>query len=307
MLSVIVPAFNEEKVINIFYTTTSKILTDFTNNIKDFEIIFIDDGSTDNTWQHIQDIISNTDKVHGVKFSRNFGKEAAIFAGLHKANGDCAIIMDCDLQHPPQYIEEMYKHYLEGYHIVRCIKRQRNRESFIKTICNSLFFKFFNFFDSTQLSIANASDFQLIDRKVIDYILQVQETSLFFRGISAYVGFKSIDIEFNVPERAAGNTKWNYKTLIGYAFSNITAFSGKPLQIITSNGIILLLVAFLLTVRTLYVYLINEAAPGITTVIILLLFIGSMLMISLGIIGFYIGKIFEEVKHRPRYIIEEEK
>lgn len=307
MLSVIVPAFNEEKVINIFYTTTSKILTDFTNNIKDFEIIFIDDGSTDNTWQHIQDIISNTDKVHGVKFSRNFGKEAAIFAGLHKANGDCAIIMDCDLQHPPQYIEEMYKHYLEGYHIVRCIKRQRNRESFIKTICNSLFFKFFNFFDSTQLSIANASDFQLIDRKVIDYILQFQETSLFFRGISAYVGFKSIDIEFNVPERAAGNTKWNYKTLIGYAFSNITAFSGKPLQIITSNGIILLLVAFLLTVRTLYVYLINEAAPGITTVIILLLFIGSMLMISLGIIGFYIGKIFEEVKHRPRYIIEEEK
>ena len=252
MLSVIVPAFNEEKVINIFYTTTSKILTDFTNNIKDFEIIFIDDGSTDNTWQHIQDIISNTDKVHGVKFSRNFGKEAAIFAGLHKANGDCAIIMDCDLQHPPQYIEEMYKHYLEGYHIVRCIKRQRNRESFIKTICNSLFFKFFNFFDSTQLSIANASDFQLIDRKVIDYILQFQETSLFFRGISAYVGFKSIDIEFNVPERAAGNTKWNYKTLIGYAFSNITAFSGKPLQIITSNGIILLLVAFLLTVRTYY-------------------------------------------------------
>ncbi len=307
MLSVIVPAFNEEKVINIFYTTTSKILTDFTNNIKDFEIIFIDDGSTDNTWQHIQDIISNTDKVHGVKFSRNFGKEAAIFAGLHKANGDCAIIMDCDLQHPPQYIEEMYKHYLEGYHIVRCIKKQRNRESFIKTICNSLFFKFFNFFDSTQLSIANASDFQLIDRKVIDYILQFQETSLFFRGISAYVGFKSIDIEFNVPERAAGNTKWNYKTLIGYAFSNITAFSGKPLQIITSNGIILLLVAFLLTVRTLYVYLINEAAPGITTVIILLLFIGSMLMISLGIIGFYIGKIFEEVKHRPRYIIDEEK
>lgn len=307
MLSVIVPAFNEEKVINIFYTTTSKILTDFTNNIKDFEIIFIDDGSTDNTWQHIQDIISNTDKVHGVKFSRNFGKEAAIFAGLHKANGDCAIIMDCDLQHPPQYIEEMYKHYLEGYHIVRCIKKQRNRESFIKTICNSLFFKFFNFFDSTQLSIANASDFQLIDRKVIDYILQFQETSLFFRGISAYVGFKSIDIEFNVPERAAGNTKWNYKTLIGYAFSNITAFSGKPLQIITSNGIILLLVAFLLTVRTLYVYFINEAAPGITTVIILLLFIGSMLMISLGIIGFYIGKIFDEVKHRPRYIIDEEK
>lgn len=307
MLSIIVPAFNEAKVIDIFYTTTFRTIMSFKNNIKDYEIIFIDDGSTDNTWQHIQDIIAQTNNVHGIKFSRNFGKEAAIFAGLHKAKGDCAIIMDCDLQHPPEYIDEMYKHYMDGYQIVRCVKKQRNRESFIKSLCNFLFFKFFRFFDSTQLSIANASDFQLIDRKVIDYILKFQETSLFFRGISAYVGFKSIDIEFNVPERVAGNTKWDYKALIGYAFSNITAFSGKPLQIVTFNGVILLLVAFLLTIRTLYVYFINEAAPGITTVIILLLFIGSMLMISLGIIGFYIGKIFDEVKHRPRYIIDEEK
>ncbi len=307
MLSVIVPAFNEENVINTFYTTTSKILTGIKNKIIDYEIIFIDDGSTDNTWQNIQDIIAKTKNVHGIKFSRNFGKEAAIFAGLHKARGNCAIIMDCDLQHPPEYIEEMYGHYLDGYQIVRCVKKQRNRESLIKTIGNSLFFKFFRFFDSTQLSIANTSDFQLIDRKVIDYILKFQETSLFFRGISAYVGFKSIDIEFNVPERVAGKTKWSYPSLISYAFSNITAFSGKPLQIVTFNGVILLLIAFLLTIRTLYVYYINEAAPGITTVIILLLFIGSMLMISLGIIGFYIGKIFDEVKHRPRYIIDEEK
>ena len=307
MLSIIVPAFNEAKVIDIFYTTTIRTLMTIKNNIKDYEIIFIDDGSTDNTWQHIQDIIAQTNNVHGIKFSRNFGKEAAIFAGLHKAKGDCAIIMDCDLQHPPEYIEKMYTHYRQGYQIVRCVKKQRNKESFIKTICNALFFKFFRLFDSTQLSIANASDFQLIDRKVIDYILKFQETSLFFRGISAYVGFNSIDIEFNVPERVAGNTKWNYKALISYAFSNITAFSGKPLQIVTFNGIILLLLAFILTIRTLYVYFINEAAPGITTVIILLLFIGSMLMISLGIIGFYIGKIFDEVKHRPRYIIDEEK
>lgn len=307
MLSVIVPAFNEENVIEIFNATTTKILESIISTINNYEIIFVDDGSTDATWPHIQNIIIHTSNVHGIKFSRNFGKEAAIFAGLHKAKGDCAIIMDCDLQHPPEYIEEMYKYYLQGYHIVRCVKKQRNQETIIKTVCNSIFFKFFSFFDSTQLSIANASDFQLINRKVIDYILKFQETSLFFRGISAYVGFKSIDIEFNVPERAAGNTKWNYKDLISYAFSNITAFSGKPLQIVTFNGIILLLVTFLLTIRTLYVYFINEAAPGITTVIILLLFIGSMLMISLGIIGFYIGKIFDEVKRRPRYIVDEEK
>ncbi len=307
MLTVIVPAFNEEKVIDAFYMTVAETLTDLKSIINNYEIIFVDDGSNDNTWQHIHKIVARSANVHGIKFSRNFGKEAAIFAGLHKASGDCAIIMDCDLQHPPEYIGEMYKHYLDGYQIVRCIKKQRNSESFIKSICNSLFFKIFSYFDSTQLSIANASDFQLIDRKVIDYILKFQETSLFFRGISAYVGFKSCDIEFNVPERAAGNTKWNYKSLIGYAFSNIASFSSKPLQIVTFNGIVLLLLTFILTIRTLYVYFINEAAPGITTVIILLLFIGSMLMISLGIIGYYIGKIFDEVKHRPRYIIDEER
>ncbi len=307
MLSIIVPAYNEDNVIDLFYKSTSACLSDCKNLIKNYEIIFIDDGSTDNTWQHIQDIITQTTNVHGIKFSRNFGKESAIFAGLNKAKGDCAVIMDCDLQHPPEFIKEMYCCYLDGYQIVRCIKKQRNKESFIKTVCNSLFFKFFNYFDSTQLTIANSSDFQLIDRKVIDYILKFQETSPFFRGISAYVGFKSCDIKFNVPERAAGNTKWNYKSLIGYAFSNITSFSSKPLQIVTINGILLLFLTFILTVRTLYVYFMNEAATGVTTVIILLLFIGSMLMISLGIIGFYIGKIFDEVKHRPRYIIEEEK
>lgn len=307
MLSIIVPAYNEEHVIDVFYQTIIKSLTGFKNITSNYEIIFVDDGSTDNTWLKITALTTQNFNIHGIKFSRNFGKESAIFAGLHKAKGDCAIIMDCDLQHPPELIEKMYMHYLTGYQIVRCIKKKRNKESFIKVICNSLFFSFFSFFDSTQLNIANASDFQLIDRKVIDYILKFQEASLFFRGISAYVGFKSIDIEFNVPERVAGKTKWNYRELIGYAFSNITSFSSKPLQIVTFNGIVLLLLAFFLTIRTLYVYFINEAAPGITTVIILLLFIGSMLMISLGIIGFYIGKIFDEVKHRPRYIIDEEK
>ena len=154
--------------------------------------------------------------------------------------------------------------------------------------------------------MTNASDFQLIDRKVINYILKFQETSLFFRGISAYVGCKTKDIPFNVPERNNGKSKWSYQLLFNYALNNMSAFSSKPLQIVTINGIILLMLAFILTVRTLYVYFMNAAAPGITTVIILLLFIGSMLMISLGIIGFYIGKIFDEVKHRPRYIIDKE-
>ncbi len=307
MLSIIVPAYNEENVIDLFYKTTSKVLNNLKTITNNYEIIFIDDGSTDNTWPKINNLTIQNPNVHGIKFSRNFGKEAAIFAGLQKSNGDCAIIMDCDLQHPPECIETMYKHYLSGYQIVRCIKKRRNKESSFKSVCTSLFFSFFRFFDSTQLSIANSSDFQLIDRKVITYILKFQETSLFFRGISAYVGFRTVDIEFNVPERMAGNTKWNYRTLIGYAFSNITAFSSKPLQIVTFNGIVLLILAFILTIRTLYVYYINEAAPGITTVIILLLFIGSILMISLGIIGFYIGKIFDEVKHRPRYIIDEER
>lgn len=306
MISIIVPVFNEEETIPLFYQRITNELVNNNNIDGNYELIFVNDGSSDNTWSIIQKLISANIKVHGIKFSRNFGKEAAIFAGLHKAQGNCAIIMDCDLQHPPELIAEMYKYYFDGYKIVRCIKKQRNKESLLRKICNSLFFRFFNTFDSTQINITNVSDFQLIDRKVIDYILKFQETALFFRGISSYVGFKTIDIEFNVPERISGDSKWNYKTLIKYAFSNMSTFSSKPLQLVTFNGFILLIVASLLTIRTMYVFFINAAAPGITTVIILLLFIGSLLMISLGIIGFYIGKIYDEVKHRPRYIIEEE-
>ena len=306
MLSLIVPAYNEETTVPLFYNKTAEILTQnkYLNN--EFEIIFVDDGSKDNTWSTIKNLAQKDARVHGIKFSRNFGKEAAIFAGLHKAKGDCAIVMDCDLQHPPELIDEMYEQYLQGYQIVRCVKRQRNKESLLRKMCNTLFFRLFDHSDSNQLSIANASDFQLINRKVIDYILRFQETSLFFRGISAYVGFKSKDIEFNVPERVAGDSKWSYKSLFDYALENMTSFSSKPLQIVTINGIILLIIAVILTIRTLYVYYIDAAAPGITTAIILLLFIGSMLMISLGIIGFYVGKVFDEVKHRPRYIIDEE-
>ena len=306
MLSLIIPAYNEETTIQLLYNRTTEALLQHKDLSTAFEIIFIDDGSNDNTWSTIKSLMQKDERVHGIKFSRNFGKEAAIFAGLHKAKGDCTVVMDCDLQHPPELISEMYEQHLHGYQIVRCIKKHRNRESLLRKLCNALFFRLFDSSDSTQMSIDNASDFQLIDRKVIDYILKFQETSLFFRGISAYVGFKSKDIEFDVPERVAGTSKWSYSSLIQYAFSNMSAFSSKPLQLVTFSGIILLVLATILTIRTLYVYFMDAAAPGITTVIILLLFIGSMLMFSLGIIGFYVGKIFEEVKHRPRYIIDEE-
>ena len=307
MLSIIVPAYNEEKTVLSFYEKVLNTLNNDKNISNNYEIIFIDDGSSDNTWSLITELIGTNSKIHGIKFSRNFGKEAAIFAGLHKAQGDSTIIMDCDLQHPPELISKMFQYYLKDYQIVRCVKKQRNKESIFRKICNALFFHFFNIFDSTQLNITNVSDFQLIDRKVLNYILKFQETSLFFRGISAYVGFKVKDIEFDVPERLAGNSKWTYQSLINYGLSNMSTFSSKPLQVVTFNGLILFLIAIVLTTRTLYVYFTNAAAPGITTVIILLLFIGSILMISLGIIGFYIGKIYDEVKHRPRYIIDEEK
>lgn len=308
MLSVIIPCYNEENTLQICYEKIKSLLASYNNeNILDkHEIIFVDDGSVDTTWELIKKLISQDSNVHGIKFSRNFGKEAAIFSGLEKAQGDCAVIMDCDLQHPPEFIEKMLNYYKEGCQIVRCVKKNRNKETLPRRICNSLFFSFFKFFDSSQLNIANVSDFQLIDRKAINYILKFQETSLFFRGISAYLGFRVKDIDFDVPERIAGTSKWSYKMLFDYALTNMATFSSKPLQFVTLNGIILLFLAIILTIRTLYVYFINAAAPGITTVIILLLFIGSMLMISLGIIGFYIGKIFDEVKRRPRYIIEEE-
>lgn len=297
-LSVILPSYNEEKMIMKAAETIGKILC--AANIE-YELIFVDDGSKDKTWKRIEEESIKDKHVVGIHFSRNFGKEAAIFAGLANATGNCCVVMDCDLQHPPETIVEMYRLWEKGYEVVEGVKRSRGEESIFHRLSAGLFYKLIS--KAVKLDMSRASDFKLLDRKAVNVLLELQERNAFFRALSSWVGFEKTQVEFDVKEREEGESKWSTWSLIKYAITNIVAFSTAPLQLITVAGGIFMLVALVLGIQTIVKYFQGMAVEGFTTVILLVLFIGSLLMISLGIIGYYLAKIYEEVKGRPRYII----
>lgn len=298
MLSVIIPAYNEELSVETAYKTIDGILKK--ENI-DHELIFIDDGSKDATYAKVRAMAETQENIVGLHFSRNFGKEAAISAGLAAARGDCAVVIDCDLQHPPEKIVEMYRLWQEGYEIVEGIKTSRGEEG--KTY--GFFVKQFYAVISKVVGfdMSNASDFKLLDRKVIDVLNSIPEKKGFFRAISFWVGYHKTTVEYDVNERIAGETKWSKKDLIKYAVSNISAYSTAPMQIVTVLGFIMLFVTLVFGVWALIDKIIGRALEGMTTVIIITIFIGSIMMISLGIIGYYVARIYEEIKGRPKYIV----
>jgi len=300
MLSVVIPAYNEEEALMNVIPALSGVLGP---EKIDYEIIFIDDGSTDNTYEKIVELSGASANVYGYRFSRNFGKESAIWAGLEKANGDCCIVMDCDLQHPPETIPQMYRLWEEGYEIVEGIKSNRGKESFFHKVFSKTFYRLIG--GLSGLNMQSSSDFKLLDRRVVTELLQLKEKNAFFRGLSFWVGFNSTKVEYIVNPREHGKTKWSFLSLIKYAVNNIIGFTTAPLQIVTGVGVILIVAFFVLLIQTFIRYFLGYSLEGFTTVIILLLLIGGGLMISLGIIGMYIAKIYDEVKNRPRYIIKE--
>lgn len=298
LLSIIIPAYNEQDMIEkTFYTI--KELLDKEKIL--FEIIFIDDGSKDLTFHHINLLSAKYQQIKGISFSRNFGKESAIFAGLEAAQGDACVIMDCDLQHPPASIIEMYRLWEEGYEVVEGVKASRGKENPIHTFFARTFYKIIS--KVSGIDMSNASDFKLIDRKAVEALLLMPERAPFFRALSSWIGFKSISVPFEVQDRQAGSSKWSPTMLIKYAIRNISSFSGAPMQLVTMLGWIMLLFSGGLGIQSLYRYLNGTALEGFTTVILIQLIIGSVLMISLGIIGHYISRIYDEIKARPRYII----
>ncbi|MBE6739299.1 MAG: glycosyltransferase family 2 protein [Ruminococcaceae bacterium] len=297
MLSIILPSYNEEKCIIRAYNTINSLLND--NGI-DGEFIFVDDGSSDNTYEVISSLSKTNDNIIGLHFSRNFGKEAAISAGLGSASGDCAVVIDCDLQHPPEKIIEMYRLWEQGYEIVEGIKSERGKENRLHGLGAKLFYSVIS--RMAGFDMANSSDFKLLDRKVIDVINRMPERG-FFRAISFWVGYKKATVEYSVAQRIDGQSKWSTKGLLKYAISNISSFSTAPMQIVTILGIVMLIVTCVFGVWALIDKIIGRAIEGMTTVIIITIFIGSIIMISLGIIGYYIARIYEEIKGRPKYII----
>jgi len=297
-LSVVIPSCNEEELISL----TAQTLTDLlTREGVPFELLFVDDGSRDCTWAEIQSAAARDDRVRGLRFSRNFGKEAAIFAGLANAGGDCCAVMDCDLQHPPEKLVEMYRLWQQGYEIVEGVKTDRGRESPIHGFCARCFYRIIS--AAVHIDMSRASDFRLLDRKAVDVLLTIREKHAFFRALSSWVGYKTAAVEFDVQERAAGSSKWSGRKLTRYAITNISSFSTAPMQVVTFLGFVTLLLSLVLSVVALYQKIAGTALGGFTTVIIVQLFIGSVVMISLGIIGYYIAKIYEEVKGRPRFIV----
>ena len=301
MLSIIIPSYNEEGNIEHTADVVSNVLE--SNNI-DFEIVFINDGSSDSTWEKMSALALERDNISAVNFSRNFGKESAVFAGLEVAKGDACVLMDCDLQHPPETIIEMYNLWKNNdVDVVEGRKKDRGKENFLYKGFSLLFYKIIN--KASGLDMAAASDFKLIDRKVVDALNRMPERLTFFRAMSSWVGFKTEKVYFEVAERAEGESKWSVRSLIKYAVNSITSFTSAPLQLVTGIGVITFIISIILGINTLYNKIWGNSAAGFPTVIILQLLTTSIIMFSLGIIGFYISKIYEEIKNRPRYIISE--
>lgn len=298
MLSVILPAYNEEKMLGKAAGVISKILEDA--NIP-YELIFVNDGSRDNTWSEIEKAASANSNIVGIHFSRNFGKESAMFAGLANATGECCAVMDCDLQHPPEILVEMYRLWEQGYEVVEAVKRSRGKESIFHKASAGLFYKMIS--KAVKIDMSRASDFKLMDRKAVEALLAMPEKNAFFRALSSWIGYKTISVEFDVQEREEGESKWSTWSLIKYAITNIVAFSAAPMQIVTVAGVLVFLLGVIMGIQTVVKFCMGHAVEGFTTVILLILIIGSIIMISLGIIGYYISKIYEEVKGRPRYLI----
>lgn len=300
MLSVVLPAYNEEQMIK----KTAQVVGDLLEKEQiPYELVFVNDGSKDHTWEKILELKEERAHIKGVCFSRNFGKEGAVFAGITQAEGDCIAVMDCDLQHPPEVLLEMYHKWEEGYQVIEGIKKSRGKESFLHKESAGFFYGIMS--RITRIDMQNTSDFKMLDRQVVNTILSMPERNMFFRATTSWVGYRTTYVEFEVREREAGESKWSTWSLVKYAFTNIVAFTTIPLQFVTVGGGICFLCSLILMIYSLVQYFTGHAIEGYTTILLVMLLLGSAVMLSLGIIGYYMAKIYEEVKHRPRYIISQ--
>jgi glycosyltransferase involved in cell wall biosynthesis len=300
-VSIVLPCYNEQDNVLPVFEAVSKAL-DEAKTLR--EVIFVDDGSSDETWRMIQEASSRGDGIKGIRLSRNFGKEAAITAGLDAAQGDAIVIMDCDFQHPPSLLPELIRLWRdEGADIVDAVKRDRGKESLSYRMSALIFYAFMNRLSGFDL--CGTSDFKLLDRKVLESWRMFSESNLFFRGLVSWMGFHSVRVPFDVPEREKGTRHWTFSRLIGLAFTGILAYSYVPLRIITALGALFLLFALVLGVRAVIIKATHQVLDGITLLILINLIVGSVVMISLGIIGEYIARIYREVKGRPRYLVRE--
>jgi polyisoprenyl-phosphate glycosyltransferase len=299
-LTVVVPVFNEAKNVPALI---GRLLPSLDRCVESFEIVFVDDGSQDDTLAVVRQEREKDPRIDALSFSRNFGKEVAIAAGLDHARGRAVVIMDADLQHPPEFIEQFVAKWREGYENVFGARVDRSADSAVRRVLTMRFYRLFERFAETSLP-SGAGDFRLLDRKAVDALLRMRERARFNKGLYAWIGFKSIGIPFPVADRASGTSKFTYLKLARFALDGLTSFSTMPLQVWTYIGVITsfgaLATAAYFVIRTLVS---GVDVPGYASLIVSVSFFAGIQLLSLGVIGEYIGRIFAEVKGRPLYIL----
>jgi len=298
-ISIVIPAYNEEDNIIPLYQSISEILT---NN--DFECIFVDDGSTDNTFEHIKKLSDENANVRGISFSRNFGHQIALLAGLKEAKNDLVIMLDSDGQHPPQIIPELINKYNEGYDIVNTKRLSTEDNNIFKNISSKLYYRMLNVLTDVPIE-ASSSDFRLMSRKAVDAFLKLEEKDRFTRGLVSWIGFKQAVVSYKAPKRKHGKSKYTFRKMLRLAWDGITSFSSKPLKLSMYIGIFSLIFGILYSFYALFAHFAGNTIQGWTSTIIIILLLGGFQLLSIGIIGEYLSRIFNEAKNRPHYFIKD--
>lgn len=306
-LVIVIPAFNEEEMLNITIEKISGVvqgLIDANKIAYDSKILLVNDGSTDNTWQIIKDTSKINEKVTGISFSRNYGHQNALLAGIQTASdADAIISVDADLQDDINVIPDMVDAYLDGNEVVYGVRNNRDTDSFFKRTSAMMFYKLMNLFGAN--TVQNHADYRLLGRKAINALLQYKERNLFLRGIVPQVGFKSTKVYYKRAERVAGESKYPLKKMIKFAMDGITSFSTVPLRLILWTGFMSVLIAIALGIITIVQHINGATLRGWSSIMLSIWFIGGVQLISIGIIGEYLGKVFIESKHRPLFQIDE--
>lgn len=302
-VTILIPAYNEQAVLAPLY----KRLTALANNNKkyNFEFLFINDGSTDNTLSIIKNYAKTDTRISYVNLSRNFGKEPAMLAGFDYTTGDATVIIDADLQDPPELIPKMISYWEDGYDDVYAKRRSREGESWFKKKSSSIFYKLLQ--KSTNVDIqVDTGDFRLLDKRAINALREIRESQRYTKGMFSWIGFKKKEITYDRDPRAAGETKWNYPKLVNLAIDGITSFTTTPLRIASFAGMIISLIAFFFIIVIIFkTTFFGDPVAGWSSTMAVILFLGGVQLLSIGIIGEYVGRIFNEVKNRPVYFIEE--